>query len=377
MKYSPADVPHATLETNRTCNLRCRCCYNLDRVSIKTTEAAKAEVDELLKKRNLQVLSLLGGEPTLYPGLMDIIAYVKSKGIFCQLLTNGRKLLEKNGAAYLDSLVEAGLDRVIVHIDQGQALGGRDTEDIRGRIFSRLEDIGMHFCLSVTVYNGDRAELAAAARRYSPYKYFDGTLAVLAREITPHGTQNLRLEDTYQSLRDRLGIEPCAYVPSNLSDGDVNWLIYFFLIDRATGDCLAISPRLNQIMRRVYKLIRRREMFVLIQPPAMARVAGTLVATAEAILHPRRGLRGLEAVMRSVRGRLSFQYIAIQNPPEFDDAHQNMRICAGCLDATLRNGRLTPVCLADLMNPLPGFNTLSEAPPVWTDAIFRHIEGIS
>lgn len=29
LKYPPRDVPHATIETNRTCNLNCRSCYTL------------------------------------------------------------------------------------------------------------------------------------------------------------------------------------------------------------------------------------------------------------------------------------------------------------------------------------------------------------
>ena len=31
LKYPAREVPHMTLEINRTCNMRCRCCYNVDR----------------------------------------------------------------------------------------------------------------------------------------------------------------------------------------------------------------------------------------------------------------------------------------------------------------------------------------------------------
>ncbi len=67
LKFALLDMPHATVEPNRTCNLRCRSCYNLDRRFEKPLCLVKEEIDLLIQKRNLQVITILGGEPTLYP----------------------------------------------------------------------------------------------------------------------------------------------------------------------------------------------------------------------------------------------------------------------------------------------------------------------
>jgi radical SAM protein with 4Fe4S-binding SPASM domain len=50
-----------------------------------------------------------GGEPTLFEGLQELVAYAESKGVITGLNTNGRKLADNS---FVDSLVEAGLDHV-------------------------------------------------------------------------------------------------------------------------------------------------------------------------------------------------------------------------------------------------------------------------
>ena len=73
LKYPLRETPHATIETNRTCNIRCRLCYTLERSSMKTLAEIKGEIELALKKRNLDTITLLGGEPTLHPHLPDVV----------------------------------------------------------------------------------------------------------------------------------------------------------------------------------------------------------------------------------------------------------------------------------------------------------------
>jgi hypothetical protein len=49
---------------------------------------------------------------------------------------------------------------------------------------------------------------------------------------------------------------------------------------------------------------------------------------------------------------LRAQFITIQAPPVIDFAAKRASVCHGCPDATVRNGRLVPVCIADLVAPL-------------------------
>ena len=63
------------------------------------------------------------GEPFLYPDLLPLITYMKSKGFVVSVVTNGTKV-----AKLAKELVEVGLDVLLVSVD-----GPRDTHDnIRG-----------------------------------------------------------------------------------------------------------------------------------------------------------------------------------------------------------------------------------------------------
>ncbi|MCX6561281.1 MAG: radical SAM protein [Candidatus Aminicenantes bacterium] len=182
LKYPLSDTPHFTIETNKTCNLRCRSCYSLDREGVKSRAEIAAEVDLGLSKRNAGIVTLLGGEPTLHPELPGIIADIKAKGLRCQLLTNGVKLMTAEGDELLDALAAAGLDRVFVHIDEGQAHIHGDIEAARRAVFDKLEARRMRFGLSLTVYEDTSGRIPDVLRAYAGYRYFDSVLAVLARD---------------------------------------------------------------------------------------------------------------------------------------------------------------------------------------------------
>ena len=46
------------------------------------------------------------------------------------------------------------------------------------------------------------------------------------------------------------------------------------------------------------------------------------------------------------------QLITAQSPPVIDFAAKRASVCRNCPDATVRHGRLVPVCIADMVSPL-------------------------
>ena len=102
LNYSVKDSPHLTIETNLSCNIHCRCCYNLNNSYVKSFEQICEEVDLGIQKRNLQSITLIGGEPTLHPDLVRIIGYIKRKKLLCQMLTNGILFLHDSEDKLLD-----------------------------------------------------------------------------------------------------------------------------------------------------------------------------------------------------------------------------------------------------------------------------------
>jgi len=122
-----------TLFLTHRCNLQCRMCGQWGREGVTKKQGAqyisrelslqelKAIIDDVAFFR--PNITLFGGEPLLYQGCIEIIKYVKQKGIHCLIITNGY-LLEESA----QDIVDSGLDELNVSLD-----GAADLHDrIRG-----------------------------------------------------------------------------------------------------------------------------------------------------------------------------------------------------------------------------------------------------
>jgi len=79
------------LETNKSCNLRCRYCYaqsGEDSVKVADFDVLKRIVSEAKELGIRSVVVIGGGEPTLYPNLKELVAYIDSLGIIPMIFSN-------------------------------------------------------------------------------------------------------------------------------------------------------------------------------------------------------------------------------------------------------------------------------------------------
>jgi hypothetical protein len=163
---------------------------------------------------------------------------------------------------------------------------------------------------------------------------------VLARDPVPPFIQKAGLEEEYLDIKQKLKVEPVAYVPSNLSDDKASWLLYFYSINTQTGKARGMPPGLYRLLLRSYRWFRGRQLFVVRTPTR--------------------------------RTRFRFHFVAIQTPPEFNEEKNQLEFCFHCPDATMRNGRLTPVCMADHLSPLRGIQ-LADIPEGYHETVFTHL----
>jgi hypothetical protein len=86
-------------------------------------------------------------------------------------------------------------------------------------------------------------------------------------------------------------------------------------------------------------------------------------ALLELLLHPTK-IGRFVALTRGSRGAsdIRLHYIILQEPPTFNAARNAVQMCYHCPDATIRSGRLTPVCVADRISPLPGDPAVVDEP---------------
>lgn len=359
-KSSARDTPHVVIETNTNCNIRCTFCYAVERPMVKTVEAVKAEIDYATSRRNLDAISLLGGEPTLHPQLVEIVQYVKSKGLVCQVLTNGVRFLYHDDQSLLKALVDAGVDRFLVHVDSGQTHVHGDLHVARHKLFRRLEAHQVWFGLSLTLSEGEEDQLPEILKEYAGYEHFDGVLVTLALDFEHAFDSAERREREPDMARvaaaiDReLHVAPTAYIPSNLDDDEVCWLMYMYWLNADTGETFALSPELDRVVKGVYRTTRGHAFFADPMDLAWKGVTVGAAGAAELLLHPSRARQFAQLLRRSGGAQhLRFQYIVIQQAPRMSIEHPGqLQFCWQCPDATVRNGVLTPVCLAGRLNPM-------------------------
>ncbi len=97
------------------CNNDCSHCYNAR--SRQFPEMSLSEWKKVIDKvwdLRIPHIVFTGGEPTLYNGLVELVAYAEELGLITGLNTNGRKLADKR---FLNSLVDAGLDHVQITLE--------------------------------------------------------------------------------------------------------------------------------------------------------------------------------------------------------------------------------------------------------------------
>ncbi len=377
-KLPAGDVPHLVIEPNKTCNIRCNDCYSRDWGHIKSYEQVVAEIDLGLRRRKLESISLLGGEPTLHPRIVDIVSYIKSRGVVCLLLTNGVTFLEDEDDQLLKDLIAAGLDRVMVHIDRGQSHVHQDLDLARRRVFDKLEKHRIFFGVSATVRAGDEQRFPRLLSDHNRYRYFDGILATLAVDMDSfHEQPDQELEasmcDVCQAIDDQLGVAPTTYIPTSLDDDEVAWVMYMYYVNARTGAAFAISPQLANASRDLYRRVAGRHAFAATTPTSLTPVFAGLSGAMDVAIRPSRTAE-LGRFLKGLRrpSDLRFQYIVLQRSPRLDPQRGAVGICYHCPDATVRNGRITPVCIADQLSPLDGSG--ARIPEAYVEAIWEHLE---
>lgn len=88
------------IEFSRACNFRCSYCYLADRTA-GTDELSPEEIkDVLLQARELgaRKIIILGGEPTIYPHLIEMLRFLGSLGLEIEIFTNGTGVTEELAA---------------------------------------------------------------------------------------------------------------------------------------------------------------------------------------------------------------------------------------------------------------------------------------
>jgi MoaA/NifB/PqqE/SkfB family radical SAM enzyme len=109
--YTPTQARKITrrgiLWLGQTCNLRCQFCYFLDRIEngnhpehpFMTLEKAKEICRTLVEYYGNNSIDIQGGEPTLWPGIYDLVSYCAEIGLSPTIITNAQVLANREVVA--------------------------------------------------------------------------------------------------------------------------------------------------------------------------------------------------------------------------------------------------------------------------------------
>jgi len=111
-KKSVLYYPQVYLQITKRCNLSCPICYELK--EHKNLDINIETVKKIVEISPAKFYTLSGGDPTMHENLFEIIKFLKSKGKFVSLLTNGIKLSKKD---FTKKLKESGVDDVCLSFD--------------------------------------------------------------------------------------------------------------------------------------------------------------------------------------------------------------------------------------------------------------------
>lgn len=159
------------------CNTKCRFCFLGSSHHKKGVPLEKLK-KKLRKAKRLRIHSvdLTGGEPTVYPGLPQLIAYAKRLGYKdIGIITNGLRLSDRD---YFRSLIDAGLSNMVFTLlgpddkTHDKITARKGSYDKLMRAIANAGSLGFPFRINVVVTKDNYASLPDIAKKSKNLKPF-------------------------------------------------------------------------------------------------------------------------------------------------------------------------------------------------------------
>ena len=108
-------ISTAWITTNYTCNCKCDWCYAQKMLGTHRSmnfQYAK-QIVKYLKSKGVQTITLIGGEPTIYSDIIELVSYIKSLNLKVRIATNGKKFKDED---FTQQIVNSGIDGINISI---------------------------------------------------------------------------------------------------------------------------------------------------------------------------------------------------------------------------------------------------------------------
>jgi hypothetical protein len=373
LPWSLTDNPGGWVEVTDACDMACPGCYRHRLEGHRPLEEVKNDILLCREKTNCDRMAIAGGEPLLYPHLVEVVDFITRAGMKPLLLTNGEWLTPELGKALRD----AGLVKFHFHVDSGQPRRGwegkseRELNALRQQFADFTWELGGVQCgYNVTIRRStlhEVPEIVAWCRAnvervhhisliaYRAIPLVDGVAySVHGRAINPRVFQHssadceeltITTPEMCELIQRRFpDFEPGTYLNGTAVPETCKFLAAVQIGSRA-GIFGTMGPRAVEAVQTGYHLVRKRYFDFLKSP-----VAGRKVFLLSVLDHRVRKALGryAKSVLASPRrlfDRIYIQTISLQQPNEVLNGKANL--CDGCLNMMIYHGELIPSCRLD------------------------------
>jgi hypothetical protein len=380
------------LEPTALCNLHCEGCYRkIDQNPHKTLTEIKRELKVFQKFRKSDCISIAGGEPLLYPHIVDLVAEINNQGYKPIINSNGEPLTRE----LLRDLKDAGVFGFTFHIDSRQKRGGKwqgknelELNELRLEFAEMLADSGNIACsFNSTVY-AENLQFVPDMIRWAqnhidivqtmvficyrqvvpslPFDWYAGDRKVKWSDIWYHSEAERQVEiksdDLLAIAQDQIpGFSPAAYLNGTQKANSFKWLLSERVgtKDRILG---YLGPKFVELVMTGYHL-RNGRYLSYVSPKSSKRGKSTMFLLWPFDQGARKAAKNFltEAVKNPFRlfQQVNLQTIMFIQPVDFlVNGEQNM--CDGCPDITVFNDELIWSCR---MEELKAYGTFLRSVP--------------
>jgi hypothetical protein len=286
--WSKNDNPIGWLEVTDVCNIHCKGCYRQNLEGHFPLERLKEEVLLMKEYRNIDNVSLAGGEPLTHPDIEELVEFIHLQGIKPYLLTNGKAVTEER----MRALKNLGLAGVAFHIDMMQDRAGWEGKDEIGLFPLRDQCVdvmaavgGIPTSFGITVYKDNFDQIPDLVRwGIENIKYVQGqtfityrgalvkpgvTYHVAGREVEMdvdklgYATEeepeefNITSNDVYRLIKEHFpAYEASAYLGGTELHDSFKWLMGYMLGTESGGWYGAVGPKAVEFAQAVHHFFK-------------------------------------------------------------------------------------------------------------------------
>jgi organic radical activating enzyme len=371
--WSKTDNPGGWVEVTDQCDISCPGCYRHNLKGHRTLEEVKEDILNCQRITNCDMMAVAGGEPLIYPHIVEVVDFISHRKIKPVILTNGEKLTWEMAS----DLKKAGLAKFHFHVDSLQERPGwaGKTEPEMNKLRQRFADLiwelgGVQCGYNLTVFRSTLKYLpeivewcrknirkvqhiSLIAFRAIPLtdqmEYMvNGNkvdLSHLQNRTTSLEEIGISTEEMYGLLEDRFAdFRACSYLNGTTSPETYKYLIAVHVGSpkRIYG---TLGPRTVELSQAFYHLFKGKYSSFQKTPKVGKKIF--LLSILDGKL--RKAFKNfLKAVTRNplefFQG-IYIQSIHLQQPVEIHRGKVNL--CDGCANMTVYQGRLINSCRLD------------------------------